>query len=142
LLVRNAGQAAGLHRCLRMARDTERMVLLDVIYSSAAPTGWALIPQPTHKERRFCRSKGIEIIEADIADLLAAAGGAATVAEALPMPERGRRRVKPCAWTAIGSALGMDAETTAVVLKRGAGPAPGRQPRTGAHLLVLSPSGR
>lgn len=57
---------------LRMTRDTERMVLSDIIYAAAEPAGWALIPAPNDKERRFCKKKGIEIIEADIDDLLAA----------------------------------------------------------------------
>lgn len=59
---------------LRLTRDTERMVLSDIIYAACSPTGFALIPQPTDKERRFCDSKGIEVIEADIPDLLRAAG--------------------------------------------------------------------
>ena len=29
---------------LRMNRDTERMVLSDMIYSSAEPAGWVLLP--------------------------------------------------------------------------------------------------
>jgi hypothetical protein len=58
---------------LRMTRDTERMVLSDMIYAAGEPAGWALIPQPNEKERRFCARQGIEIIEADIDDLLAAA---------------------------------------------------------------------
>lgn len=59
---------------LRMTRDTERMVLSDIIYAAAEPAGWALIPDPTDKERRFCDSKQIQIIEADIPDLLQAVG--------------------------------------------------------------------
>jgi hypothetical protein len=59
---------------MRLTRDTERMVLADIVYGAGEPTGWALIPEPTDKERRFCQSKGIEIIEADIPDLLKAAG--------------------------------------------------------------------
>lgn len=58
---------------LRMNRDTERMVLSDIIYASGSPAGWALIPDPNDKERRFCKKMNIEIIEADIPDLLAAA---------------------------------------------------------------------
>lgn len=54
---------------LRLTRDTERMVLSNIVYDAAQPTGWALIPQPTTKERRFCANLGIEIIEAD-ADVL------------------------------------------------------------------------
>ena len=59
---------------LRLNRDTERMVMSDIVYSAASPTGWALIPEPTEKERRFCQTKGIAVIEADIPDLIAAAG--------------------------------------------------------------------
>jgi len=59
---------------MRLTRDTERMVLADIVYGAGEPTGWALIPEPTDKERRFCQSKGIEVIEADIPDLLQAAG--------------------------------------------------------------------
>jgi hypothetical protein len=59
---------------LRLLRDTERMVLTDLLYGAGEPAGFALIPNPTDKERRFCRSKDIEIVGADIGDLLAAAG--------------------------------------------------------------------
>ena len=56
---------------LRMNRDTERMVLSDIIYAAGNPAGWALIPRPNDKERRFCKKMNVEIIEADINDLLA-----------------------------------------------------------------------
>ncbi|MEJ2693681.1 MAG: SIR2 family protein [Candidatus Thiodiazotropha sp.] len=59
---------------LRMTRDTERMVLSDIIYAAGTPSGWAMIPEPNDKERRFCKKMNIEIIEADIDDLLAADG--------------------------------------------------------------------
>ncbi len=59
---------------LRMTRDTERMVLSDIIFSAGSPAGWALIPEPNDKERRFCRKMDIEIIEADVDDLLTEAG--------------------------------------------------------------------
>lgn len=55
---------------LRLNRDTERMVLSDIIYDAAEPAGWALISEPTPKERRFCTLKNIEIVEASITDLL------------------------------------------------------------------------
>ncbi|MEW8331707.1 MAG: SIR2 family protein [Candidatus Thiodiazotropha sp.] len=56
---------------LRMNRDTERMVLSDIIYAAGGgPAAWALIPNPNDKERRFCKKMNIEIIEADIEDLL------------------------------------------------------------------------
>lgn len=59
---------------LRLTRDTERMVLADMVYGADKPTGYALIPEPTNKERRFCAKLGIEIIAADIPDLLGTAG--------------------------------------------------------------------
>lgn len=59
---------------LRLTRDTERMVLSDVIYAAGEPAGWALIPEPTDKERRYCERKNIQLVEADIDDLLAADG--------------------------------------------------------------------
>ncbi|MEA3642186.1 MAG: SIR2 family protein [Lamprobacter sp.] len=59
---------------LRLTRDTERMVLSDVIYAAGEPAGWALIPEPTDKERRYCEKKDIQLVEADIDDLLAADG--------------------------------------------------------------------
>lgn len=59
---------------LPMNRDTERMVLSDIIYAADQPTGWALIPEPNDKERRFCKKMGIEIIEAGVSELLQAVG--------------------------------------------------------------------
>jgi len=58
---------------MRLDRDTERMVLSDLIYGAAEPAGWALIENPTDKERRFCERLHIDIIEASSADLLIAA---------------------------------------------------------------------
>ncbi|GAB6051898.1 SIR2 family protein [Magnetospira thiophila] len=56
---------------LPLNRDTERMVLSDMIHGHAEPTGWALIPHPTDKEKRFCAKLGLEVIESDCAALLA-----------------------------------------------------------------------
>jgi hypothetical protein len=39
---------------LRLSRDTERMVLADLIWGAANPAGWALIDEPTPRERKFC----------------------------------------------------------------------------------------
>ena len=61
---------------LRLTRDTERMVLADLIYGAGSPAGWALIENPTEKERRFCRRLGLEIIEADVAELVGGKVGA------------------------------------------------------------------
>ena len=59
---------------MRLNRDTERMVLSDIVYSAESPTGWALIPDPTQKEVRFCKKIGFEVIDADVGDLLTAQG--------------------------------------------------------------------
>lgn len=69
---------------IRFTRDTERMILSDIIYAAGSPAGWALIPDPTDKERRFCATKGIEIIEADIPDLLAAAKAGQAMSAQIP----------------------------------------------------------
>ncbi|BBL72030.1 SIR2 family protein [Methylogaea oryzae] len=53
-----------------MNRDTERMVLSDIVYGAAEPKGWVLNPSPTEKERGFCNKLGLSIIHADAADLL------------------------------------------------------------------------
>lgn len=59
---------------LRMTRDTERMILSDMIYGAGEPAGWALIAGASDKELRFCKRLGIRVIDADIDDLLAAPG--------------------------------------------------------------------
>ena len=58
---------------LRLNRDTERMVMSDMIYAAAEPAGWVLIQEPTDKERRFCKKLGLELIEANLFDLIGAA---------------------------------------------------------------------
>lgn len=55
---------------LRLNRDTERMVMADIIYGAGSPAGWVLIPEPNDKERRFCKKLGLEIVEADWSELL------------------------------------------------------------------------
>ncbi|HMV17372.1 MAG TPA: SIR2 family protein [Zoogloea sp.] len=55
---------------LRLNRDTERMVMADIIYSAAEPAGWVFIAEPTDKERRYCKKIGLEIVDADIFDLI------------------------------------------------------------------------
>jgi hypothetical protein len=52
------------------------------MYAADQPAGWALIPEPNDKERRFCKKMHIEIIEAGVDELLAAAG----FADASPEP--------------------------------------------------------
>lgn len=51
---------------MRFNRDTERMVMSDLIHGAGHPAGWALIPEPTDKERRFLKRMNIEIVAADI----------------------------------------------------------------------------
>jgi hypothetical protein len=58
---------------LRLTRDTERMVLSDILFGAARPSGWALIPDATDKEKRFLAKLGMELVPAAVADLLAAA---------------------------------------------------------------------
>ncbi|HBS42241.1 MAG TPA: SIR2 family protein, partial [Oceanospirillales bacterium] len=42
----------------------------DMIYSSAEPAGWVLLPNPNDKEKRYCAKKNLEIIDADWFDLM------------------------------------------------------------------------
>jgi hypothetical protein len=57
---------------LRLTRDTERMILSDMIYDAASPhSGWVLIPAPTEKEKRFCKKLGLEILELSVEEWLA-----------------------------------------------------------------------
>lgn len=55
-------------------RDSERMVMSDITYDAAQPRGWVLNKNPTPKEQRFCKKIGLEIINADVEDLLNAVG--------------------------------------------------------------------
>ncbi|HAG94408.1 MAG: SIR2 family protein [Pseudomonadales bacterium] len=56
---------------LRMQRDTERMVLSDIIYAAGEPSGWVMLPDANEKEKRFCAKKNLQIIDADWTALLA-----------------------------------------------------------------------
>ena len=58
---------------MRLNRDTERMVMSDMIYGAAQPAGWVFIASPTAKEQRFCKKIGLEIIDADIFEFIGAA---------------------------------------------------------------------
>jgi len=57
----------------RLNRDTDRMVFSDIIFGADNPAGWALIPHPTDKEKRFLKRFNIEIVNADVSDFLTAA---------------------------------------------------------------------
>jgi hypothetical protein len=59
---------------LPLVRDSERMVMSDIVYGAQEPKGWFLSKAPTDKERRFCERQGFQVVEADHEDLLAAAG--------------------------------------------------------------------
>jgi hypothetical protein len=65
---------------MRMTRDTERMVLSDMIYAAKEQKGWAIIPDPTDKELRFCKRQGLEVIDADWPELLQAEQAASATA--------------------------------------------------------------
>ena len=64
---------------MRFTRDTERMVMSDIIHAARQDAGWALIAKPTDKERRYCAKKGIKIIEMDLPAFLDIANAAAFV---------------------------------------------------------------
>lgn len=55
---------------MRFNRDTERMVMSDLIHDAADPAGWVLIADPSAKERKVCERKNLHLIEADCSDLL------------------------------------------------------------------------
>lgn len=55
---------------LRLNRDTERMITNGLIQSAAPEAGWALLPEPTAKERQFLERNNICLIEEDYQALL------------------------------------------------------------------------
>jgi len=55
---------------MRMNRDTERMILSDMIYGASEPAGWVFIAEPNEKEKRFCKKMKLELIEADFDALM------------------------------------------------------------------------
>ncbi len=62
---------------MRFTRDTERMVFGDMIYNADDNAGWAFIPEPNDKERRFLAKKHIQIVEADWPQLIGSSLGCA-----------------------------------------------------------------
>jgi hypothetical protein len=56
---------------LPLNRDSERMVMSDITRTNASKRGWVLNKNPTDKEVRYCKKIGLEIIDADVQDLLA-----------------------------------------------------------------------
>ncbi len=57
---------------LPLNRDSERMVMSDIVFSADEPKGWFLRKNPTDKEKRFAVKIGFELIEADCRDFLVA----------------------------------------------------------------------
>jgi hypothetical protein len=51
-------------------RDSERMVMSDIVYGAADHKGWVLNKNPTDKEKRFCKKIGLEILDAGVEELL------------------------------------------------------------------------
>jgi hypothetical protein len=58
---------------MRLNRDTERMVMADMIWSAAEPAGWVFIAEPTDKERRYCKKIGLAILQCDLHDFIGSA---------------------------------------------------------------------
>jgi hypothetical protein len=60
---------------MSLNRDTERMVLHDISLDRAKESGWAVIPNATEKEKRFCRTKlNMEVIDMSLAEFMQAFG--------------------------------------------------------------------
>jgi len=66
---------------MSLNRDSERMVMSDIVYSAAEPKGWILKKEPTDKEKRYCAKIGLEILDLGVEDLLAAAGWSGKIPE-------------------------------------------------------------
>ena len=61
---------------MRFNRDSERMVMADLIYGGVQPpltAGWAFIEAPTEKEKRYLKRMGIAIVSASCTEMLVAA---------------------------------------------------------------------
>ena len=55
---------------LPLNRDSERMVMSDIVYGADEHKGWFFRKNPTDKEKRFSERQGFELIEADCRDFL------------------------------------------------------------------------
>jgi hypothetical protein len=51
-------------------RDSERMVMSDIIYGADEKKGWVLNKNPTDKEIRYCKKIGLEILDVDVKELM------------------------------------------------------------------------
>lgn len=65
---------------LPLNRDSERMVMSDIVYGADEHKGWFLRKNPTNKEKRFSERMGFELIEADCQDFLQAVQSASQAA--------------------------------------------------------------
>lgn len=65
---------------LPLNRDSERMVMSDIVFGAAEPKGWFLRKNPTDKEKRFAARIGFEWVDADSKDFLAAVQKSAVAA--------------------------------------------------------------
>lgn len=53
---------------VRLAKDTERMIVRDIVYgANPEGAGWLVAENPTPKERRFAQQLGFEVIDAPLA---------------------------------------------------------------------------
>lgn len=57
---------------MSLNRDSERMVLSDIVYAAKEPKGWILNKNPTAKEHRFCERMGLQIVDMNVAEFLEA----------------------------------------------------------------------
>lgn len=62
-------------------RDSERMVMSDIIYGAKELKGWVLNKSPTPKEIRYCKRIGLEIIDMDVKEFLECVGSAVKLRE-------------------------------------------------------------
>lgn len=56
---------------LQLDRDTERMLVNELLFGAASPAGWALIRDPSPRAQRFCERLGLEIVDAGLGELIA-----------------------------------------------------------------------
>lgn len=55
---------------LPLNRDSERMVMSDIVYGADEHKGWFFRKNPTDKEKRFAERMGFTLVDADCRDLL------------------------------------------------------------------------
>ncbi|WP_347988151.1 SIR2 family protein [Methylomonas sp. AM2-LC] len=65
---------------LPLNRDSERMVMSDIVYAANEHRGWFLRKNPTDKEKRFSERMGFELIEIECQEFLQSLETAATIA--------------------------------------------------------------